>query len=131
MNAEIKALYVETVQLLAKAVGNSTPRGYIKSLAKIHDKSEARTLKTVQRILKKARTRFLTKFKADKLKFAKSQESDIKDELRSVMSSAFAGASDELVKALEQHINDIAHNFADAYDVDINYNLVNDKAVSL
>ena len=128
---DTQALYLETIQILAKAVGNNAPRGYQSSLNKIHDANETKTLKVVQSVLKKARTRFLSKFKVDKLSFAKADSSDaIKAELHKIMAAAFAGASDELVASLEQHIDDIAKNFSSVYDVDINYKVVNDKAVA-
>jgi len=128
---ELEEVYVETIQALVKAVGNEPPRGFISKQNKIHDKNEAKALKAIQGVLKTARKRFLTKFKADKLKIAKADDSedDIKAQLRAMMASAFAGASDELVAALEQHIDEIAKNFASVYDVEVNYSLVNDQAV--
>ena len=127
---QVRELYLESIYMLAKALGNKTPKDYISSINKLHDKNEAKALKVIQSILRKARKRFLLKFKVDKLKFAKADTQDeIKTELRTIMASAFEGASAELVHALEKHINDLAHNFSSVYDVDINYNLVNDKAV--
>lgn len=130
---DIKALYVEAVQLLVKSEGNPTPRGFIRSVHGLHDKYEAKALKAMTRIRKVSRRKFLAKFKPafveriQALKKADS-EADIKAEIRKVLESSFAGASSMLTDELDGMIDDIAQSFSSAYAVDLNIKLVNQQA---
>jgi len=127
---ELQNLYSEVLLTLVKAVGNQPPKKFANSVKAIHDSNEAKTLKAIQQIIKVARRRFVRKFKPDLLKFAKADNSDdIKSEIRKILEAAFVGASDELVETLEQHVDELAKNFASVYDVDLNFDLINTKAV--
>lgn len=128
----LEELYCETLLTLVKAIGNNPPRKFIRSLNDIHDKTEVKTLQVVHKIIKRARVRFLKKFKVESLNLEtihKSNEDNIKSELEQIMQTAFAGASDELVAVLEDHIDELAKNFATMYNVKIDYKLVSKKAV--
>lgn len=126
MNVEIKALYIESVRMLAKAVGNSAPPRYISGVNRLHDKTEARVLKLIQSQLRLARKRFLLKFKVDKLKFAKAFAPDeITQELTAILQSAFAGSHLALTEELADYARELSHLFADSYDVKLNLELVN------
>lgn len=133
MTTAEKELHDELILFITKSLGNRIPKGYIRSVNAIHDKNEIRVLKVVNKIIKRARVRFLKKFKSTILKSLDirkaNNESDIKSQLRDIMDSAFAGASDELVSILQDHIDDIARNFSKVYDAKIDYNLINKKAI--
>lgn len=136
MNTIEHDLYEELIFTLVKATGNSKPRGLARSLALLQQDGEASVLKVLLKILKLARVRFLRKFTVAKwvgtlAVLAKADsEKDIRDELRSMMQSAFDGADAALVAVLERHVADLAKNFSSVYNVKINYSLVNDGAVA-
>jgi hypothetical protein len=132
---EVQELYKAIVLDLYKAEGNSIPRGYLHSVNVIHDRNEAKALKVLLAIIRKARMRFLRKFKKS-VRIAKASNddsnniNDIRDEIRAIMASAFANASDDLLEVLEGCVNELAHNFSSVHQVDLNYNLINKDAVA-
>jgi SPP1 gp7 family putative phage head morphogenesis protein len=137
-SATILAVYVETVQMLAKSTGTTASRKTIRAIKEAHDRIEPKILKVILKSLRSIRNRFIQKFNVAKIvtlceRIAKASADDdaVRFELLKIIEASVYGVefTDELVASLQPLIDELAHQFSDAHDVDLNFDMVNQRAV--
>jgi hypothetical protein len=132
--SEMPPLYLEVVKALAKAEGKLLPKAFLRDINKLMDSTDARAHTALVKILKRARLRFRRKLNVAKFTdlFAtvhKSETDDVRARLKAIIDAAFIGSAADLVDAESDLIDALAQQFATVYEVDLNFRLVNQKAV--
>lgn len=124
------AEYVTLVRELYKANGNEQPPGYIRAVHGLQDEYEAKALKSLQTMLKRLRQRLLPKLKPVLFEeLYKADTDEVRKKLADMIQAALGDYSSALVAELEPLIDALAKEFASAYQVKLNFRLVNEKAV--
>lgn len=124
--------YTDLVRELHKATGSTPPRKYLHARTELQTAHEPAVLKVIRRALARARKRML-KSRAtiiDSLvTIHKSDTEDAKAAIRDILEAAFAGSAAELVDIESEIVDDLAKDFKSAYEVNLNFRVVNERAV--
>jgi hypothetical protein len=128
------SLYLDLVRTLYKAEGKLVPTRLMRGIHATLNAHDGPMLKATQGILKRACTRFRRKVSVDKLTelfsvVHKSDSDDVKAQLKVILDSCFAGATTDFIAVEQELITELSAQFATAYDVQLNFRLVNQKAV--
>lgn len=128
------AEYVDAVRMLYKATGAASTPKQLRAIRTIHDTYEPKVLRVVQSVLKTARTRFRRKLSVDKLAdlladVRKADNDDVKAALAKILDVAFAGSAADFVDIESEMVAELAKQFTTVYQVQLNFKLVNEKAV--